>query len=374
MARLCSFYITNFQERYMTTRREFIKHASLGAASLAIPGLACAKDDGKKLGIALVGLGYYSTDVLAPALQVAKDCYLAGIVTGTPAKEKIWAEKYQIPTKNIYTYDNFDKIKDNPDIDIVYIVLPNSMHREFTIRAAAAGKHVICEKPMALNVQECQDMINACKKANRLLAIGYRMQHEPHTQEIIRFAREKTFGKVLLVCAGAGYREGGRPEHWKMKRAYGGGSLMDMGVYSIQGARYSVQEEPIAVTAQAFKTRPDYFAEMEETVTFQLEFPSGAVANCHTSHNMNMNYLHVSCEQGWYELLPFQSYGGIAGRTNRAALNFPAINQQAAQMDDVTRCIRENKPVLVPGEEGLRDIKIVEAIRKAIETGGRVMI
>ena len=119
----------------------------------------------KKLGVALVGLGTYAAGQLAPALQQTVHCYLAGIVTGTPSKAAAWKEKYNIPDKNIYSYDNFDTIKDNPDIDIVYVVLPNSMHAAYTIRAAQAGKHVICEKPMALTVADCDAMIAACKKA-----------------------------------------------------------------------------------------------------------------------------------------------------------------------------------------------------------------
>ncbi|PQK90868.1 glucose-fructose oxidoreductase, partial [Pantoea ananatis] len=120
---------------------------------------------------------------MAPALQQTKECYLAGIVTGTPSKAEAWKQKYNIPDKNIYNYQNFDQIANNPDIDIVYVVLPPSMHREYVIRAANAGKHVWCEKPMAISVQECQDMIDACKKNKRSLAIGYRLQHEPNTTQ-----------------------------------------------------------------------------------------------------------------------------------------------------------------------------------------------
>ncbi|HYW96289.1 MAG TPA: Gfo/Idh/MocA family oxidoreductase, partial [Bacteroidales bacterium] len=154
-----------------TNRRKFIQLSAAGIAGTlllngtkAFPVNLTGKQ--KRLGIALVGLGYYSTDVLAPALQETSTAYLAGIVTGTPAKEKIWKDRYNIPEKNIYNYENFDEIVNNKDIDIVYVVLPNSMHKEFTIRAANAGKHVICEKPMALNAQECREMIAACKKQN----------------------------------------------------------------------------------------------------------------------------------------------------------------------------------------------------------------
>ncbi|MBB5395537.1 Gfo/Idh/MocA family protein [Mucilaginibacter sp. AK015] len=190
-----------------TSRRDFIRKSSIGAGALimgpALSSLALTKP-GKRLGIALVGLGSYSSGQLAPALQHTKNCYLAGIVTGTPAKAVSWAKKYNIPQKNVYNYQNFDDIAHNPDIDIVYIVLPVSMHKEYTIRAAKAGKHVICEKPMALNAADCREMIAACKKANRLLSIGYRLHFEPHTLEVMRLGQKQIFGKVTKVDTGNG--------------------------------------------------------------------------------------------------------------------------------------------------------------------------
>ncbi|MFP4094661.1 MAG: Gfo/Idh/MocA family protein [Cyclobacteriaceae bacterium] len=358
-------------------RRTFIKQLSAGAALSTIsPGffeknigiLSSVKKD--KLGIALVGLGYYSTDVLAPALQETKNCYLAGIVTGTPAKEKVWQEKYGIKNKNIYNYENFDSIADNDEIDIIYVVLPNSMHAEYTIRAAKAGKHVICEKPMALNVRECEQMIKACRENNRLLSIGYRMHFEPHTQEVMRLGQEKVFGPVKLVSAGAGYREG-RAEHWKLNKAMGGGAMMDMGVYSLQAARYVTGEEPVSVSAQSFTTRPELFTEVDETTTFQLQFPSGAVANLHTSFGMSMNYLQVTADKGWFGLDPFSAYQGVKGNSKNGPISFPQVNQQATQMDEVANSIMNKQALRVSGEEGLRDIKVVEAIYKSVREGGK---
>jgi glucose-fructose oxidoreductase len=364
-----------------TPRRQFLKQLAAGVGATTL-GLAKpfnivqaahrirSKD---QLGIALVGLGYYSTDLLAPALQETKEVKLAGIVTGTPAKAESWSAKYAIPSANIYDYANYDAIAQNPDIDIIYVVLPNSMHAEYTIRAARAGKHVICEKPMALNAGECRTMIQACKEANRILSIGYRMQYEPTTQEIMRYAEEKALGDIMFVTAGAGYRES-RAGNWKVTKSMGGGAMMDMGVYSLQAARYATGEEPVSVTAQTFTNRPEIFKDVDETTSFQLECPSGAVANCHTSHGLNMNYLDVRCQQGWYKLDPFQAYRGIKGESSRGPLDFPVINQQATQMDEVARCIMDEKPLRVAGEEGLRDMIVVEAIYKSIATGDKVML
>jgi len=362
-------------------RRHFLQSSLVFGAGLltsrilpAQTGITREKVLDKKLGVALIGLGYYSTDVLAPALQETKNCYLAGIVTGTPAKEKIWMEKYNLPQKNVYNYATFDRIVDNDAIDIVYVVLPNSMHAEFTIRAAKAGKHVICEKPMALTVAECQSMIDACVQNKRQLSIGYRMQFEPHTQEIIRYGKEQVFGAVKYVNASAGFNNRSPKTHWKLQKAYGGGVVMDMGVYSIQAARYCVGEEPVAVTAQAFNDDPARFDEVEQEVTLQLEFPGGAMANLMTSFRTNTNMLYVAAEKGWYSLNPFSGYRGINGMNKNGDLEFPSINQQATQMDEVAWCIKHDQPMRVPGEEGLRDLKVVEAIREALKTGKKIRI
>ncbi|MBR9998245.1 MAG: Gfo/Idh/MocA family oxidoreductase [Cyclobacteriaceae bacterium] len=362
-------------------RRNFIKNASMGFLGLALAsGSAACRErpgrSGKKTGVALVGLGYYSRDLLGPALLETKETYLAGIVTGTPDKEKIWAEKYNIPGKNIYNYDNFDDLKNNGDIEIIYIVLPNSMHMEFTIRAAEAGKHVICEKPMAMNAQECRDMIDACNRNNVRLSIGYRMHFEPNTQEIIRMRREEDFGKVLQVTGGAGfYMPESMYDNWRMKDSMGGGAMMDMGVYPLNAARYITGLEPVSVTAQQFKTRPEVFTGVDEIASFQLDFPDRSVANLITGFHANFGHIRATAQKGWFGLEPFQAYGGIKGMSSNGPINFPQINQQAAQMDEVAVCIRENKPMRVPGEEGLLDMIVVDGIRESWANGGkRVMI
>ncbi len=361
----------------MIQRRKFIKQAAIGAAAVTaaaagIPQIL-AKKKKERLGVALVGLGYYSTDLLAPALQLTKNCYLAGIVTGSPEKAERWKKQHNLPDKNIYNYDNFDRIADNPDIDVVYVVLPPVLHKEFTVRAANAGKHVWCEKPMAMTAAECEAMIKACADNKVKLTIGYRMQHEPNTQEIIGYARDKTFGKIKMISVAAGYFDG-RTDHWKQNRAMGGGAMFDMGVYSLNAARYATGEEPIAVLAQEKTTRPEIYHRADETTIFQLEFPSGALANCATSLGMSMNYLYVTAEKGWYKLDPFQSYSGIQGESSKGKLSLKIPNQQAKQMDDDALAIMNNTVLIVPGEEGWRDIKVVEAIHLSATEGRRVVI
>ena len=357
-----------------TTRRQFIQTLSMGAGALMLPSLLC-RPRKEKLGIALVGLGYYSTDLLAPALQQTRHCYLAGIVTGSPWKIPVWQKQYGIPDRNVYNYENFDKIADNPDIDIVYVVLPTSMHSEYCVRAANAGKHVFCEKPMARTAAECEAAIKACRDHKVSLTVGYRMQHEPNTQEVIRIGRERVFGKPTLVKASAGYYDG-RSDHWKQKKEMGGGALYDMGVYPLNAARYCTGEEPVAVIQASHSTkRPEIYTEVDETTRFELEFPSGARAECATSLGMGMNDLQVDYENGWARLSPFQSYSGIRGEASdgrRFDARIPS--QQARQMDDDALAIMEGRPMLVPGEEGLKDIRIVEAVYEAARTNERVVI
>ncbi|MGN6490747.1 MAG: Gfo/Idh/MocA family protein [Agriterribacter sp.] len=361
----------------MTSRRIFIRNTAGSLAALAISNQTFSLPGAlqkQNLGVALVGLGYYSTDLLAPALQLTRHCSLKGIVTGSPDKAKRWQQQYGIPEKNIYDYKGFKDIANNPDIDVIYIVLPPSMHAEYAIKAAEAGKHVWCEKPMAMTVDECQSMIDACKKNKVKLSIGYRMHHEPNTQQIIQFRKDKTYGKITQVKAAAGYFDG-RTNHWKQIKALGGGSMYDMGVYPLNATRYVTGEEPIAVTAKQSTSRPEIYKEVDETMQFNLEFPGGAIAECETSFGKNMNTLQVTCSKGWYKLEPFQQYSGIKGETSDGKiLNAVIPNQQAKQMDENALAIIRNKPVLVPGEEGLKDIRVVEAIYRSVKQGGRVVI
>lgn len=327
----------------------------------------------KKLGIALAGLGKYSSGQLAPALSETQYCYLAGIVTGTGDKAATWSKQYNIPEKNVYNYSNFDDIKDNPDIDIVYIVLPNSMHHEYVIRAARAGKHVICEKPMALTVDECDEMIAACKNANKMLSIGYRLHFEPHNMEMMRLGQQKIFGPIKKMFAEDGLSE---VEGWRLNKTLaGGGPLMDVGIYCVQGVRYTSGLEPLAVTAEeGVKKNKEKFREVEESLTWKMEFPNGIVAECRTSYAEQLNLLRAETENGWFELTTAYEYKGIEGETSEGKMKFPKVNQQAKQMDDFARAIIDRRPTPVPGEMGRQDVKILNAIYKAMETGKRVTL
>lgn len=357
----------------MQSRRSFLKNSGIILASSALPVYLPLKQK-KSLGIALVGLGYYSSDLLAPALQMTEHCHLAGIVSGSANKVPTWQKKYGIKDSNVYTYDDLHQIANNDDIDVIYIVLPTGLHAEYAVRAANTGKHVWCEKPMARTEAECKEIIDACHKNKVKLSIGYRMQHEPNTRKIMEYAKTKPFGAIEKVIAEAGYFDG-RTDHWKQKKAMGGGAMYDMGVYSLNACRYAAGEEPISVTARHSTNRPEIYTEVDETTHFTLKFPSGVIANGKTSFGENLNRLHVTCDKGWYELSPMQSYSGVRGKDSSGNIFRPFQgNQQAQQMDDDARAIIQNEDVMVPGEEGMRDIRIVEAIYRAAALGKEVKL
>jgi glucose-fructose oxidoreductase len=354
---------------------------ALGAAGIA-GVLPAARARGRRpIGVALVGLGYYSRDLLAPALRMTRYCRLAGIVTGTPAKAEEWQRRHAIPDRNVYDYANFDRIADNPDIDVVYVVLPNHLHKPFTLRAAAAGKHVWCEKPMAMDAAEARAMIDACRKARVQLAIGYRMQHEPNTQAVMAMATSRPFGRLQRIRAEAGFHgfDGASGDNWRLDPARGGGAMYDMGVYALNAARYTAGAEPIAVTATQTVQRPDIFRGVDETMRFRLEFPGGVIADAETSFGRNMNLLRADCEKGWYQLSPFQAYEGVRGEASDGRRFDAAIGatpaQQARQMDADALAILERRAPRVPGEEGWRDMLALDAIfASARHDGKRVEI
>ncbi|RYF86082.1 MAG: Gfo/Idh/MocA family oxidoreductase [Chitinophagaceae bacterium] len=375
------------QNDHSSSRRKFLYNISL--AGLSIPLLSAAayynapsaskkimsnKEQGK-LGIALVGLGSYATSILAPALQQAKHCYLAAIVTGTPSKAAEWKARYNIPEKNIYNYENFDSIQHNAEIDIVYIVLPNFLHATYSIRAAQAGKHVICEKPMAITVADCDRMIAASKQAGKQLSIGYRLHFDPYHGEMIRLAKEKSNGPLTGIAAGFSFVA--QKGIWRLdKEKAGGGALMDLGIYCLQAVMYLTGQEPISVMAQALPiTDKERFVNIEETLNWQMEMPGGLVADCTTSYNERQNILRIEKGEQWFQLKPAFNYTGLKAQAfDNRVIEFPATSQQQLQMDAFALAVKNNQPSIVSGEMGRRDVKILQAIYEAMNTGKRVLI
>ena len=357
----------------MTTRRTLLTQA---AAVAAVPFIstsltrALAATAKKRLGFALCGLGSLSTHQIAPALQKTANCRLAGIITGTPAKAAAWKAQYNIPERNIYTYDTLHRMADNPDIEVVYVVTPNALHLEHAQAAAKAGKHVYCEKPMEISADRCEQMITALQAANRMLGVGYRCRFEPHHLECMRLAHEKEFGALRIIDAYFGFNS--PPGVWRLNKALaGGGPLMDVGIYCLQATRYLTGEEPNWISATTTRGDPTRFSEVEASVLWETKFPGGVISRCGASYNTaGTGYFRALAENGWFGLDPAFNYDGIRGtRSDGKAIDAPDIDQFAAELDNFAECIEEKKPSRVPGEEGLRDVKIMMSIYESARTG-----
>jgi predicted dehydrogenase len=357
----------------MTTRRKFLGGT---AAIVAAPFIdtsvtrALADFSRKKLGFALCGLGSLSTHQIAPALAKTQRCRLAGIITGTQAKAVKWQAQHHLAERNIYNYETMHRIADDPDIDVVYVVTPNALHLDYALIAAQAGKHVLCEKPMEISVQRCERMIEAVKAAGRMLAIGYRCRFEPHHLECARIARDRDLGALKMIDAHFGFSI--EPSVWRLNRALaGGGPLMDVGIYALQATRYLTGEEPVWVSATTTKGDAARFSEVEESVLWQAKFSGGTISHCGTTYNgAPTGYFRAIAERGWFGLDPAFNYDGIRGlRSDGRSIELPQIDQFAAEMDDFARCITEGGASKVPGEEGLRDVRIMMAIYQSARLG-----
>ena len=349
------------------------------AASIAGPALAQG-GGGRKLGYAIVGLGSYATKQIMPRFKECRSSRLVALVSGTPEKLTRYAAEYGIAASNCYDYGSFDRIRDNPAIDIVYIVLPNSLHAEYSIRAARAGKHVMCEKPMAVSVAECRAMIAASRAANRKLMIGYRSRFEPYNRLAIQLAQAGHVGPTRLIAAEHGFSA--QPDQWRLDKALsGGGSLMDIGIYSLNAARYLTGQEPVAVSAVESTDRSDpRFRTVEDRIDFMLRFPSGVIANCMSSYSSSHNRYRVTGTQGHIDMEPATSYEGQRmtirkdGQTAPRVLPASPQSQFAGQLDHLSECVLADRTPIVAGEEGLADLRVIEAIYRSAREGRTIRL
>jgi predicted dehydrogenase len=360
--------------------------AAAGAAGTLLKNAAAQQGPpvpdppGKKLGWAIVGLGNLSMYEILPAFAKCEKSRPVAFVSGHPDKAKKLALRYGVNLQNIYNYQNYDSIKDNPEVDIIYIVLPNSMHAEYTIRGFQAGKNVLTEKPMACTPAECQKMIDAGRAANKKLMVAYRCRYEPYNQEAIRIARSGELGPTQVILADTGFYATD-PDQWRLKKDMaGGGSMMDIGIYALNASRYLSGEEPTEVNAMIYNTANDpRFKEVEETVNFQLRFPSGVMANCTSSYGYYpTSHYRVIGTKGWLQMDPATWYSGlrmkIGNKDGILEKELPVRDHFAMEMDHLSQCVMENKEPLTPGEEGLRDIKLIMAIYESAATGKAVKV
>ena len=333
----------------------------------------------KRLGIAVVGLGRLALTQILPGFAQSQHVRLAAFVSGERDKARIIAAQYRVPEKNIYDYANFDQLKNNPDVDIVYVVLPNAMHAEYTVRAAQAGKHVICEKPMATNVADAQRMIDACKQAGRKLMIAYRCQYVPEYRALIGMARNRTLGGLRMIEASNG-QNNANDGQWRLVRAMaGGGSLPDVGLYCLNAARFITGEEPVEISARTTQPKDDArFKEVEDLCSFTLRFPSGVLAVCNSGYSYHENrFIRVMGTEAWAGLDPAFGYDNLSMQIGRRDGKSSGIeqrrwspkNQFALEMDAFAEAIAHDRVPLTPGEEGLADMRIIEAIYQSAASG-----
>jgi predicted dehydrogenase len=328
----------------------------------------------------VVGLGRLAVNQILPAFEACRSSKVTGLVSGRPEKASHLARLHGVEGRHVYSYERYDDIVNDPAIDVVYVVLPNSMHAEYTIRALKAGKHVLCEKPMATTPAECEEMIAAARAAGRKLMIAYRLHYEPFNRELMRIAREpEEMGPARIVLAEAGFPIGD-PGQWRLrKKMAGGGSLMDIGIYALQAARYLTGEEPVEVSAMMHSTPNDpRFVEVEENVTFQLRFPGGVLANCVSSYGAGLNRFRVFKPMGSAELEPALYYGGQRLRIYRGTSveerELPRIDHFRAEMDHLSESVMAGKEPDTPGEEGLRDLRVMAAIYESANGGKLVKL
>ena len=351
------------------------RHAlRLGAAASAAPflNLRAQEGGGKKLGVALLGLGDYAAKQLGPALKKTGNARLAGIITGSPDKVPTWQKDYEIPDGSVYDYQTLEKIADNKDIDIVYVVTPTALHAEYAIRALEAGKHVICEKPMAPTPEDCARMIKIAADKGRTLQIGYRLHWDPFHLKLMEAIKTKEFGewKSIDVSDAGRMNDFTRHNAWRVDKELGiAGALYDLGVYCVQAALYSAQEHPLKVTAKSWTEREKEFSEVPEHWEWELEFSGGRKAKGFASYGKNGNHVKVEAEKGLIQIEPAYGYGGQKGSTPAGAMDFQHVFQQQLQIEGQVEAILSGKPSKVPGEMGQRDIEVIRGIMEAAESG-----
>ena len=338
---------------------------------------------GERVGFAVVGLGHLALNQIIPAFASCKKARLTALVSGSLDKGREVARQYGVPERSVYDYKTYDNLRDNKDVDVIYIVLPNGMHAEYTVRGAEAGKHVLCEKPMANSSVECQQMIDACKKADKKLMVAYRIQYEPHNRLAQRWLREKKFGPTKIIESVNTQNDSFG--QWRQNKALaGGGSLPDVGLYCLNTTRFLLGEEPASVFATIYSTPGDpRFKEVEESVVWQMRFPSGVLANCATSYGAHeCRRYRVNAESGWFGLDPAFSYQNLQMEVSHAEgmiedRAHPGImpkDQFALEIDHMAECVLANQTPYTPGEEGLQDQRIMEAIYESASSGRPVAI
>ena len=391
------------------SRREFLLcSAAIGGAAIAASANGSAAEGGdkavplappdrqppdlelpvapsRKVGWAIVGLGQLALEEIMPAFAGCHSSEPVALVSGHPDKARKVAAAYGIKREAIYDYESYDRLAEDKSVEVIYIVLPNSMHADFTIRGLRAGKHVLCEKPMAVSVAECESMIAEAKKAERQLGVAYRLHSEPLNRKVIELCAEKKFGRIKSFTSSN--CQDVKAPNIRLSKVLGGGPVGDVGIYSINAARYVTGEEPVEVTALAHQPTDDpRFREVPESVVFTMRFPSGVLATCDCSFGVGESRRYrVHCAKGFIEMDPAFSYRGLRLRTKsgetegtqtaeNAEMLIEEVDHFTAEMDHFSQVVRDGIPLRTPGAMGLADMRVLAAIMEAARTGRTVKV
>jgi glucose-fructose oxidoreductase len=339
---------------------------------------------GERMGWAIVGLGSYGVNQVIPGFGDARQSKMTAFVSGNPTKARDLGARHGV--SRFYDYSNYDTMKDDAEIDCVYIVLPVGLHAEYTIRALDAGKHVMCEKPMASTSAECEAMIAAARANNRQLGVGYRVHFEPHNREALRRIKAGEIGAMRYIQCDHGFSASldYPPHKWRLDKVLGGGgSMYDVGIYGINTSLMMLEgDTPKAVSAVYAYPRDDArFAEVEGGIDWRMTMASGinvqgSSSYCYGPYAARQRYFGADAS---IIMDPATTYydnalameGGGQPRREIGAGN--SRDQFAAQLDGFSEAARANRPHLTPGEMGLRDIRLMEAMYRSADAGGAVI-
>lgn len=335
----------------------------------------------KRIGYAVVGLGSISQVAVLPAFAHSKKAKLVAVVSGDKAK----AEKYaqQFGASQAWAYDEFFTCLESPQIQAVYIATPPGEHEKYAIAAAKAGKHVLSEKPLAATVQQARNMVNICRRHKVLLMTAYRKYFEPSSVLLKKMITSGELGRIdIMHTSFSEFRTWGdnSPAWLFSKRLCGGGPLTDLGVYCINTTRWLVDEDPIAASAISWARDKRRYKEVEEGIAFRLDFKSGLVLQGTAAYSAAFSsFVHVHGEKGWAELSPafgFEEPPRLSGQAGGKWFGkiFKPINEFVLEIDDFASCINENREPEPSGEQGMRDITIIDAIYQAAKRRRSVAI
>jgi predicted dehydrogenase len=333
----------------------------------------------KSIGYAVVGLGFISETAVLPAFRDSKKCRLVALVSNDVKRAEELGAKFGV--KDCYGYENYDACLKHPEVDAVFVASINGLHAEQTIRAAGAGKHVLCEKPLANTVEQCQRMVEACKENNVYLMTAYRKYLEPGSVALKKLITTGQLGRLRHIFST--YTEIVDPAktHWQLDpRLAGGGSLIDLGIYCVNTMRWLAGSSPLDATAHAWTDDPQRFGEVEDSIAFLLRHPGGLVCQGTSSFSAKAaSFVQVHGDVGWAALNPafaFEEerrlFGKIDGRWFEK--KFKVIDEFAPQLSYFADCILRGRSPEPDGMEGLRDLATVEAIYQSVREKGTVTL